>query len=151
MQLWVLAANKLLDALKGAGGSVRALARYPGPEPWMASVGLDRFLRIHDASSKAGKARVYLKQQLTAVAWLPVQQQQQAPSDAAAAAVSAAAAAAAEGEEGAAGEAEGEAAVGVKRKKGRSKAKSGVAGSSAAGGQGLKKHRVKKHHVDGDV
>jgi ribosome biogenesis protein NSA1 len=74
MQLWVLKTNKLMDALKGAGGSVRTLALYPGPEPWVASVGLDRFLRIHDASTKASKARVYLKQQLTSVMWLPVQQ-----------------------------------------------------------------------------
>lgn len=72
MQLWVLKTNKLQDALKGAGGSVRALALYPRPEPWLASAGLDRFLRVHDASSKAGKARVYLKQQLSAVVWLPV-------------------------------------------------------------------------------
>jgi ribosome biogenesis protein NSA1 len=74
MQLWVLKTNKLMDALKGAGGSVRTLALYPGPEPWVASVGLDRFLRVHDASTKASKARVYLKQQLTSVVWLPVQQ-----------------------------------------------------------------------------
>lgn len=75
MQLWVLQTNKLMDALKGAGGSVRALALYPGPEPCLASVGLDRFLRVHDASSKAGKARVYLKQQLSSVAWLPLRPQ----------------------------------------------------------------------------
>lgn len=74
MQLWVLKTNKLMDALKDAGGSVRTLALYPGPEPWLASVGLDRFLRMHDASTKAAKGRVYLKQQLTSVVWLPVQQ-----------------------------------------------------------------------------
>jgi hypothetical protein len=47
--------------------------------PWLASVGLDRFLRVQDTSSKGSKIRVYLKQQLTSVAWLPpvaVQQQQ---------------------------------------------------------------------------
>jgi ribosome biogenesis protein NSA1 len=72
MQLWILKTNKLQDALKGAGGSVRALALYLGPEPWLASAGLDRFLRVHNASSKASKARVYLKQQLSAVVWLPL-------------------------------------------------------------------------------
>lgn len=80
MQLLVLKTNKLMDALKGAGGSVRSLALYPGPEPLVASVGLDRFLRIHDCSTRTGRARVYLKQQLTSVAWLPtVQLQQQQP------------------------------------------------------------------------
>lgn len=76
MQLLVLKTNKLLDALKGAGGSVRTLALYPGvdADPLLASVGLDRFLRVHDLSSRASKGRVYLKQQLTAVVWLPVQQ-----------------------------------------------------------------------------
>lgn len=89
MQLWVLKTNKLMDALKGAGGSVRSLALYPGAEPWLASVGLDRFVRVHDTSTKAFKGRVYLKQQLTSLAWLPpaavvaVQQQPQ-PSSAAA-------------------------------------------------------------------
>lgn len=74
MQLWILQTNKLMDALKGAGGSVRTLALYPGSEPWLASVGLDRFLRIHDTTTRAAKARVYLKQQLTSVVWLPVLQ-----------------------------------------------------------------------------
>lgn len=80
MQLLVLKSNKLMDALKGAGGSVRSLALYPGLEPLVASVGLDRFLRIHDCSTRTGRARVYLKQQLTSVAWLPtVPPQQQQP------------------------------------------------------------------------
>jgi ribosome biogenesis protein NSA1 len=86
MQLWVLQTNKLMDALKGAGGSVRTLAQYPGSEPWLASVGLDRFLRIHDTTTRAAKARVYLKQQLTSVVWLPVLQPPAAAAGAAAAA-----------------------------------------------------------------
>ena len=45
-------------------GSVRALALHPG-RPILASVGLDRFLRLHDTSTRALLAKVYLKQQLT--------------------------------------------------------------------------------------
>jgi ribosome biogenesis protein NSA1 len=91
MQLWILQTNKLMDALKGAGGSVRTLALYPGPEPWLASVGLDRFLRIHDTTTRAAKARVYLKQQLTSVVWVPVLQSAAAAAGVAAAGAEAAA------------------------------------------------------------
>lgn len=74
MQVWDLCAKKMLDALKGAGGSVRSLALHPAGEPLIASVGLDRFVRVHSTASKSGLGRVYLKQQLTGVCWLPVLQ-----------------------------------------------------------------------------
>lgn len=52
---------------------MRGLALHPdGSEGLVASTGLDRFLRIYSTSSRASRARVYLKQQLSAVAWLPV-------------------------------------------------------------------------------
>ncbi len=64
-------------ALKGPAGSVRALALHP-TQPLIASVGLDRFLRMHSTETRAQLGRVYLKQQLTGVVWVPpvlVQQQ----------------------------------------------------------------------------
>jgi ribosome biogenesis protein NSA1 len=57
-------------ALKGAAGSVRALALHPS-EPLLASVGLDRFLRVHHTETRARLCSVYVKQQLTGVAWAP--------------------------------------------------------------------------------
>ncbi|KAF6255422.1 WD40-repeat-containing domain protein [Scenedesmus sp. NREL 46B-D3] len=92
MQVLDMRSNKMEDALKGAGGSVRALALHPGGQPLVASAGLDRFLRVHSTATKAGSCRIYLKQQLTAICWLPVQQVAPAPADAAAAAAGAAAA-----------------------------------------------------------
>lgn len=74
IQLLDLATTKLMDALKGAGGSVRCLVLHPGAEPLIASAGLDRFLRVHNTANKASAGRVYLKQQLTGVCWLPVRQ-----------------------------------------------------------------------------
>lgn len=53
---------------------MRALALYPAEEPLIASAGLDRFLRLHNTTTKASAGRVYLKQQLTCVCWLPVKQ-----------------------------------------------------------------------------
>lgn len=73
IQLLDLKTNKLIDALKGAGGSVRSLALHPSSENLLGSVGLDRFLRVHDTFTKASVGRIYLKQQLTAVCWLPVE------------------------------------------------------------------------------
>lgn len=45
-------------------GSVRALAVHPG-RPLIASVGLDRFLRVHDTRTRQPVCKVYLKSQLT--------------------------------------------------------------------------------------
>ena len=63
-----LAAGKMAGALKGSAGSVRALALHPS-EPVLASVGLDRFLRVHSTASRKQLAAVYLKQHLTGVAF----------------------------------------------------------------------------------
>ncbi len=60
--------NKLQGSLKGPGGAVKSLALHP-ELPIIASVGLDRFLRIHNVDSKALLCKLYLKQHLTAVAW----------------------------------------------------------------------------------
>lgn len=64
--------NKLQGSLKGLGGAVKSLALHP-ELPILASVGLDRFLRIHNVDSKALLCKLYLKQHLTAVAWGSVQ------------------------------------------------------------------------------
>ncbi|GBF99536.1 hypothetical protein Rsub_12342 [Raphidocelis subcapitata] len=66
-----LRAGRMTGGLKGAGGSVRALALHPGGQPLIASAGLDRFVRVHSTDSRANLGRAYVKQQLTAVAWLP--------------------------------------------------------------------------------
>ncbi|GFR50564.1 hypothetical protein Agub_g12838 [Astrephomene gubernaculifera] len=58
-------------ALKGSAGSIRALSLHPS-EPLIASVSLDRHLRLHHTGTRALLSRVYLKQALTGVAWLPI-------------------------------------------------------------------------------
>eukprot|EP00882_Tetradesmus_deserticola_P023925 GHRQ01026104.1.p2 GENE.GHRQ01026104.1~~GHRQ01026104.1.p2 ORF type:complete len:165 (+),score=74.69 GHRQ01026104.1:58-495(+) len=133
MQVLDMRSSKMLDALKGAGGSVRALALHPDGQPLVASAGLDRFLRVHSTTTKAGSCRVYLKQQLTAVCWLPVRPAAPAPADAAAAAAGEAAA-----EEQAATGAAGEAAAaGLQPLKKKKKRKSSKAGTQAAVGEQL--------------
>jgi ribosome biogenesis protein NSA1 len=92
IQLLDLQQKKLLDALKGAGGSVRGLALHPAGEPLLASVGLDRFLRVHNTTGRESVGRVYLKQQLNAVCWLPRPAAAAGPAAAAAAGPAAAAA-----------------------------------------------------------
>jgi hypothetical protein len=47
-----VAARRVGGALKGSGGSVRALSSHPGGLPLIASAGLDRHLRIHDTGSR---------------------------------------------------------------------------------------------------
>ncbi len=73
--------NKLQGSLKGPGGAVKSLALHP-ELPIIASVGLDRFLRIHNVDSKALLCKLYLKQHLTAVAWGSVQHQAAGEEDA---------------------------------------------------------------------
>ncbi len=66
--------NKMQGSLKGSGGAVKSLALHP-ELPIIASVGLDRFLRVHNTDSKALLCKLYLKQHLTAVAWSTVHAQ----------------------------------------------------------------------------
>ncbi|GAQ80659.1 hypothetical protein KFL_000590120 [Klebsormidium nitens] len=49
-------------------GSVRSLAVHP-TEPLLASVGLDRFLRIHNTQTRQLQAKLFLKQQMVACAF----------------------------------------------------------------------------------
>ncbi|KAG1673183.1 hypothetical protein FOA52_015294 [Chlamydomonas sp. UWO 241] len=74
--------------LRGPGGSIRALCAQAGGEPGapslLASAGLDRFVRVHDTSSRRSLLKLYMKQQLTGVMFAPV------PDSVAAAAVAAA-------------------------------------------------------------
>jgi ribosome biogenesis protein NSA1 len=72
----------MMDVLKGAGGSVRSLSLHP-EEPLIASVGLDRWLRVHHTGTKKQLAKVYLKQQLTGVTWCPSPPPVVAPGEAA--------------------------------------------------------------------
>lgn len=65
-----LTAGKMSGALKGPSGSVRALALHP-TEPLLASVSLDRYLRVHNTSTRKQVASVYLKQHLTGVTFCP--------------------------------------------------------------------------------
>ncbi|GLC50632.1 hypothetical protein PLESTB_000401400 [Pleodorina starrii] len=57
-------------ALKGSAGSIRSLSLHPS-QPLIASVSLDRHLRVHSTTSRQLLTKVYLKQALTGVAWLP--------------------------------------------------------------------------------
>ena len=63
-----LKTGKMAGALKGATGSVRAMSLHSS-EPILASVGLDRFLRLHSTASRKQLAAVYLKQKLTGVSF----------------------------------------------------------------------------------
>ena len=60
--------GKMHSALKGPAGAVTSLAMHPDL-PLIASVGLDRYCRVHNVASRALLSKVYLKQQLTAVTW----------------------------------------------------------------------------------
>ena len=58
-------------AARGANGSVRALARHP-EMPLLLTAGLDRHLRFNSATSaRVELGRIYLKQFLNAVCFLP--------------------------------------------------------------------------------
>jgi ribosome biogenesis protein NSA1 len=145
MQVLDMRSNKMMDTLKGAGGSVRALALHPGGEPLIASAGLDRFLRVHSTATKAGSCRVYLKQQLTAVCWLPVRQVAPAAVDAAAAAAGEAAVEEHAGDAAAAAAA-GEVKLHKKKKKSSKKGKreADVAAAGEAPLPGLSKKKRQK-------
>lgn len=92
LEVWDLRAGKLQGAIKGAGGSIRTLQLHPN-QPLLASAGIDRFVRVHSSQTRQQLARVYLKQQLTGLCWLP-------PVPVAAAVAGDAAAAAAGGDDG---------------------------------------------------
>lgn len=62
--------ERMGGVLKGHGGAVRSIALHP-EEDLVASVGLDRWLRVHDGATRKQLVKVYLKQQLTSVAWCP--------------------------------------------------------------------------------
>jgi ribosome biogenesis protein NSA1 len=70
IEMYDVRAGRFSGAIRGAVGSVRALAMHPDGMA-MASGGLDRFLRVHDPKSRAGMGKVYLKTQITGVAWCP--------------------------------------------------------------------------------
>jgi ribosome biogenesis protein NSA1 len=65
-----LRTRTLQEALKGPAGSVSALALHPS-EPYIASVGLDRYVRVHNTRTRALAAKVYLKQHIMAVGFCP--------------------------------------------------------------------------------
>eukprot|EP00948_MAST-09A_sp_MAST-9A-sp1_P003382 g3382.t1 len=59
---------QLEGTYKGSGGSIRQLTEHPS-RPWLASVSLDRTLRIHHTSTRRLLHKVYLNQRLTCFAW----------------------------------------------------------------------------------
>ncbi len=80
VEVYDVRAGRFSGAIKGIAGSVRDLALYPAIESstgsssksaYIASVGLDRFLRVHSTASRASLGKEYLKTQLTGVAWCP--------------------------------------------------------------------------------
>lgn len=64
IEVFDVAAGKLHGAMQPCGGSIRALALQPHGQ-LLASVGLDRYLRLHSTESRKTVSKVYLKQQLT--------------------------------------------------------------------------------------
>ena len=75
IEAYDLRAARFIGSLKGVTGSVRSLALHP-TRPLVASVGLDRFLRLHN-TDRGGKSvdKLYLKTELNCVAWLPPTQE----------------------------------------------------------------------------
>lgn len=69
-RLDVRASLRQVCVYKGAGGCVRSLA-VSAAQPYFASVGLDRCLHVHHFETRARLRRVYLKQCLTAVLFVP--------------------------------------------------------------------------------
>eukprot|EP00941_MAST-03F_sp_MAST-3F-sp1_P004443 g4443.t1 len=57
---------KRIGRFKGCGGSVRALSCHPNKE-MIASVGLDRWLRVHDMNNRRCQHKVYMKQRCNAL------------------------------------------------------------------------------------
>lgn len=53
---------------RGFAGSVRCVQHHP-TQPYVAAVGLDRFLRVYELGTRRVKAKVYLKQSLTSLAF----------------------------------------------------------------------------------
>lgn len=64
IEVFDVAAGKLHGAMQPCGGSIRALALQPGAH-LLASVGLDRYLRLHNTETRKTVTKIYLKQQLT--------------------------------------------------------------------------------------
>ncbi|KAI3438930.1 hypothetical protein D9Q98_001344 [Chlorella vulgaris] len=65
-----LAAKRFTGAVKGLAGAVRALAVHP-EAPVLASVGLDRYMRLHSTASRKLLAKVYCKTLPTGLAVCP--------------------------------------------------------------------------------
>ena len=70
VEMYDVRGGRFTGAINGIAGSVRDLAMHPEGKK-IASVGLDRFLRVHDTTSRKSSGKVYLKTQLTGVAWCP--------------------------------------------------------------------------------
>ncbi len=73
--------HKPQGSLKGAGGAVRSICLHSS-RPLLASVGLDRHLRLYDTRTKRCLSTLYMKQMLTAVAFQEGQGSLYAQSDA---------------------------------------------------------------------
>lgn len=78
VEVYDFRAGRFAGAIKGIAGSVRSLALHPD-RPVIASVGLDRFLRLHDTGSRRSLGKVYLKTLLTHVDFCPADVSMAAP------------------------------------------------------------------------
>jgi hypothetical protein len=71
MQVLDVRVQRWLNVLKGqVAGSVRHLSLTPDGHD-ICSVGLDRWLRVHECSRRSLHGKVYLKTQLAACCWAP--------------------------------------------------------------------------------
>lgn len=70
LEVYDVRGGRMAGAIQGAAGSLRSLSVHPDGG-MIASGGLDRFLRVHDTAQRRSLGKVYLKTQLTEVAWLP--------------------------------------------------------------------------------
>jgi len=61
-----LRTGKLLNKYLGSTGSIRSISLHP-TEPYLASVGLDRFLRVHNTETRQIMFKFYLKTRLNCV------------------------------------------------------------------------------------
>jgi ribosome biogenesis protein NSA1 len=63
-----LRTSKVCGAIRGNSGSVREIEAHPTLD-LVATVGLDRYVRVYDGSNRKCLGAAYAKQNLTCVAW----------------------------------------------------------------------------------
>lgn len=71
LEVYDFKTGRFSGAIKGIAGSVRSVV-LSTDGGIIVSVGLDRFLRLHDTKSRSGLGKVYLKSQLTGAVIVPM-------------------------------------------------------------------------------